>query len=263
VRDARDRAGEAGGYGVLLPLAGDTRAFAAGHKVIEACVDAYLKVPGVPPLRAGAADADVVFLCHLAAAGSHPEATRAALLRDLLGVLVAGGACLCSVDLDDYRQLAEALGFQPVPGSKVRFRGGRFQGYALDLRRLGAELWLHGLLAGAPLPVGPGELERELHAVLVDWHDDRRVAASTLAPLAGDVRALVLASLEQARAHCAPGQELALQAVELAYVQRTASHERVADDLHVSRATFYRLLHRGVALAAAALPDAAARLRQG
>jgi predicted DNA-binding protein (UPF0251 family) len=37
----------------------------------------------------------------------------------------------------------------------------------------------------------------------------------------------------------------------------------VADELHVSRATFYRLLPRGVGLVAAALPDAASRLRQG
>ena len=112
------------------------------------------------------------------------------------------------------------------------------------------------------MPVGPGELERELQAVLAEWHDDRRVSESTLAPL-GDVRELVLASLALARERCAPGQELALRALERAYVERTVSHERVAGELHVSRATFYRLLPRGVGLVAAALPDAASRLRQG
>ncbi len=163
-------------------------------------------------------------------------------------------------------------GRRPRPRRGARLRAGAgsegplprraLQGYALDLRRIGVELWLQGLLSDARVPAGPGELERELQAVLAEWHDDRRVAESSLAPL-GDVRALVLASLELARERCAPGQELSLRAIERAYVERTVSHERVADELHVSRATFYRLLPRGVGLVAAALPDAASRLRQG
>jgi hypothetical protein len=262
VRVARDRAGSPVGYSVVLAICEDTRAFVSAHQVMQVCLDAYLAVPGVPPLRERPEDADLLFLSHLGAAGAYPAPTRAALLRDFLTVLAEGGACLCSVDQGDVRELAEALGFEPVPGAKVRFRGARFQGYALDLRRIGTEMWLQGLLSGSRVPVGPGELERELQAVLAEWHDDRRVSESSLAPL-GDVRELVLASLALARERCAPGQELALRALERAYVERTVSHERVADELHVSRATFYRLLPRGVGLVAAALPDAASRLRQG
>jgi hypothetical protein len=262
VRVARDRAGTAVGYSVVLAICEDTRAFVSAHEVMQVCLDAYLAVPGVPPLRRRPEEADVLFLSHLGAAGAYPAPTRAALLRDFLTQLSDGGACLCSVDQDDVRDLAEALGFEPVPGAKIRFRGARFQGYALDLRRLGVELWLQGLLSGTRPPVGPGELERELQAVLAEWHDDRRVSESSLAPL-GDVRELVRASLALARERCAPGQELALTAIERAYVERTVRHERLADELHVSRATFYRLLPRGVGLVAAALPDAASRLRQG
>lgn len=45
--------------------------------------------------------------------------------------------------------------------------------------------------------------------------------------------------------------------LQLSYLERTMSLEHAADELNVSRATVYRLLHRGVALLAAALPDTA------
>lgn len=266
VRIARHRTGESLGYDVVLPVCEATLPLARDHEVIARTVEAYLAVPGIAPLRATAEQADVVFLAHLGLGGPHPEATRAALIRDLLSVLARGGACLCSLDLEEYRRLADVLGFRVLPGSETRFRGDEYLGYALDLRRLGPEPWLQALLVQGPLPpVGPGELEREVRAVLAGWHDDGRVGASSLSaliPPAGahgpdEVRALVQAALGRALSTCAPDQELALRALELAYLRRATSHERAAEELHVSRATFYRLLHRGVELVAAALPAAA------
>ncbi len=54
------------------------------------------------------------------------------------------------------------------------------------------------------------------------------------------------AALARARAGAAPPQEQAYRALELAYLAKTTSHERAAERLAVSPATFYRLLKRGV-----------------
>jgi predicted DNA-binding protein (UPF0251 family) len=56
----------------------------------------------------------------------------------------------------------------------------------------------------------------------------------------------VRAALDRARADATPQQELAYRALDLAYFQKTTSHERAAERLAVSPSTFYRLLRRGV-----------------
>ena len=264
VRIARDRSGEALGYDVVLPVSAETAALVRGHEVIASTVDAYLELPGSARPAANSAATELVFLAHLGLAGRLPEATRGALIRDLLSVLARGGVCLCSLDLEEYRRLADLLGFRPVRGSESSFRGDAYLGYALDLRHVGPEPWLQALLAQRPLPpVGPGELEQELRAVLAGWHDDRRLAASSLTALVeGDgaapdaVRALVRIALERARTTHGADREPSLRAIELAYLDRSGSHERAADELHVSRATFYRLLTRGVGLLAESLTTA-------
>ena len=230
--------------------------------MIARTVAAYLELPGAAQVRSRADESELVFLAHLGLAGPAGGGdARRAHPRPALRA-PRGGVCLCSLDLDEYRRLADVLGFRPIPGSEASFRGDEYVGYGLDLRRIGPEPWLQALLAQRPLPpVGPGELERELRSVLTGWHDDRHVAASSLRALvrqddAGPdaVRSLVTAALARARATCAPDQAPALRAIELAYLQRAASHERAAEEYrHVSRATFYRLLHRGVELLAESL----------
>jgi DNA-directed RNA polymerase specialized sigma24 family protein len=114
----------------------------------------------------------------------------------------------------------------------------------------------------------PGELEREVQAALLHWHAAAALACSPLAdlPAAGAagsdaaraeaVRRLILEALERARAQATADQALAYRALELGYLQRGLSHERAAERLNVSRATFYRLLKRGVAGLAGLLDDA-------
>lgn len=265
VRIARDRAGEAVGYDVVLPVCEATLALAMEHEVIAGTLDPYLALEGAPALQAGPEQANLVFLAHLGLGGPLAQATRAALQRDLLSVLARGGVCLCSLDLDDYRQVGSALGFREVPRSQVRFRGADYQGFALDLRGIGPELWFHCLLTGSAVPTGPGELERELKELLDAWGDDRRLAGSPLAALVSprnaDTAAALRRAIEEALARAltaaGPAQELELRAVELGYLERTMSRERAAEELNVSRATFYRLLRRGVGQLAAAFPDAA------
>jgi hypothetical protein len=267
VHVARDRSDRILGYDVVLPVCEETMPVASRHAVIGTAIEAYLATEHAAPLAPDARSSDVRFLAHLGMSGLQPEATHAALVRDLLSVLARGGVVLCSLEDDEYRRLAQALGFRPLPGSQARFRDGEYLGHVLDLRRIGLEVWLRALLAGGPPPpTGPGELAEELRDVLAAWHDDRRVASSPLRSLTGHVgepraepvRDLVAAALEHARATCPPAHEAALRAVELAYLDRAASHERAAETLHVSRATFYRRLHAGVDLLADAIPAAAA-----
>jgi len=131
-------------------------------------------------------------------------------------------------------------------------------GYVLDLRRIGIERWLEALLAGRrpPRVLRREELERELQAALLAWRDDRRltdspltsstIAESVVTDGAAALRRTILAALERARASCAPEERLAYAAVELAYLASPTSYEHAAQRLAVSRATFYRLLKRGV-----------------
>jgi hypothetical protein len=78
-------------------------------------------------------------------------------------------------------------------------------------------------------------------------------AADTDAARAEAVRRFLSQTLERAHTQAAPDQALAYRALDLAYLQRGLSHERAAERLNVSRATFYRLLKRGVQTLAAAL----------
>jgi hypothetical protein len=53
-------------------------------------------------------------------------------------------------------------------------------------------------------------------------------------------------AIGQASEDGTPADALAYRAIELAYVERSTSHEAAARQLAVSRSTFYRLLKRGI-----------------
>ena len=81
-----------------------------------------------------------------------------------------------------------------------------------------------------------------------------KVAGSRLAQLSnGSVRTTIRDAIAGLRAEAGDDLDLALRALELAYVDRAASHERLAERLSVSRSTFYRLLRRGTRTLAEAL----------
>jgi hypothetical protein len=134
------------------------------------------------------------------------------------------------------------------------------EAYRLDLGKIGLEAWIEAIMAGRrpPRAMVLADVEHALHAALIHWHDDTWLAASDLAEsaavaraapeLAGAdaVRAAVTGALERVRAQAKPAVALAYRAVEAAYLQKEASHRQAAEDLGVSRTTFYRLLKRGV-----------------
>jgi DNA-directed RNA polymerase specialized sigma24 family protein len=199
------------------------------------------------------------------------EAVAAALLRDMFGVLALGGLYFAATALPRHRDIIEALGFAPVAGASSAgwFVGHPLQGYVLDLTRLGVDAWMDALMSGRQPPAMLTEEEREsaVRTALLHWHDDATLAQSPLAdrasgeepalPVAEAVRRDIRAALAAARAAAPPGRELAYRALELAYLEQRLSHERAAERLAVSRATFYRLLQRGVHGLARALTERA------
>jgi hypothetical protein len=273
LRLARDRDGRVLGFSAAVPLCQESVPLLARHPAHAPLLGARWGPPESAALPATAAEATAFYFARVVEGREAPAAVRAVLLRDLSGLFARGGAYLCTTAAPAFKRLLEACGFAPVPDARNLARGVArpVDGYVLDLSRIGLEAWLDAVAAGRPPPraLDPGALERELQAVLLHWRDDARLAASPLAapPPAGlaagaggaggpdALREAVLGALAAARARAAPELELAYRAVELAYLERATSHERAAERLNVSRATFYRLLTRGVSgIAAALLP---------
>jgi hypothetical protein len=59
--------------------------------------------------------------------------------------------------------------------------------------------------------------------------------------------------MDRTRAQASPDDRLAIHALTLAHVERTVGIEAAAQQLAVSRSTFYRMLRRGVRALAQAL----------
>ena len=169
-----------------------------------------------------------------------------------------------------YAKVLHAFGFSKVSsglGPSAFHPDRQLDAFALDLRLVGVEAWIDSIIGGQPLPqaLAVEDIGAEVQAVLLHWADDAQLEASPLVAIAArrdpetelgpaeSVRVLVRDALERARAGAHDDRQLAFRAVELAYLERSVSHERVAERLSVSRSTFYRLLKRGVAGVAAAL----------
>ena len=198
-----------------------------------------------------------------------PKAAEATLHREWARLLARSGVYLITSIVPTHKRMLEGIGFERIPAAQHFLWGTEcpFDGYVLDLTRIGVDAWLEAIVAGRrpPSPLRPEELERELLTVLTGWHDDSVLAASPLlqhAPLCAEIegipssdtlRQAVRAALASARARANPQQELAYRALELGYFDKRTSHERAAERLSVSPSTFYRLLKRGVQGLAAAI----------
>ncbi len=69
-------------------------------------------------------------------------------------------------------------------------------------------------------------------------------------------RTAVVGALGMLRSDAGPDRTRALRALEGAYLGQRSSHERVAEDLGVSRSTFYRPLQRATRDLASAIERA-------
>jgi hypothetical protein len=263
VEVARDRDGRALGFAFALPVCRDSLRLlppAALH-----LVQAYWRPAELDTLPATPGESSNFYLARLILGDDEWEPAAAALLRWSVGLFALSGTYLAAMAWPPHKEVFEALGFQRVPEARLTHAGGEqpIDGYVLDLSRIGVEAWFEAIMSSRPPPpaLRPEELERELQSALLHWHDDAALARSPLAQYAAAgsgpeaLRQAIRDAL--ARAQAAPMQELACRALELAYLEKTTSHERAAERLAVSRATFYRLLERGVHDLARALTEPA------
>jgi hypothetical protein len=260
LRIARGLDGQAIGYSMVVRVCRESVALLSDSPHLGAVLRRHFRAADLATLPPTAETTHIFYLMDIVYCDVSREAVAAALLRDMFGVLALGGLYFAAPALPRHREIIEALGFAPVAGASSAscFVGQPLQGYVLDLRRLGVETWMDALMSGRqPLAVlTEEERASAVRAALLHWHDDAALAQSPLAltasgeepalPAAEAVRQAIRAALAAARAAAPPGRELAYRALELAYLGPRLSHERAAERLAVSRATFYRLLERGV-----------------
>jgi hypothetical protein len=212
-------------------------------------------------LPATADGATSFYLCHLIHVEETAATVRAALLRDLAGLLAAEGTYLCSTFVPFYKVLLETCGFRRVPAAQNQANGSAepVDGYVLDLSGIGFEGWIEAMIGGAPLPkaLDLDTIERELRRTLTHWNDSEWLSRSPLVneldidaspqkDVPQQLRERVRSVLSQARSVCAPDKLHAYDAIELAYLGRNGNRKQAARKLATSRATFYRLVRRGV-----------------
>jgi hypothetical protein len=271
LRLARGPDGQAIGYSMVVPVCRGSVALLRDSPHLGMVLRRYFRPADLAMLPPTAETTHIFYLLDIVHCDVSREAVAAALLRDMFGVLAQGGLYFAARALPRHREIVEALGFAPVAGASSAgwFVGQPLQGYVLDLRRLGVDTWMDALMSGRQPPAVLTEEEREsaVRAALLHWHDDAALAQSPLAHSASGeepalsaaeaVRQAIRTALAAARAAAPPGRELAYRALELAYLEPRLSHERAAKRLAVSRATYYRLLERGVHDLARALSERA------
>jgi energy-coupling factor transporter ATP-binding protein EcfA2 len=261
IRVARDGEGRLVGFSTVVPLRRESLRFLQLNPGVAALLRARWSETDLP-LFLSTVEAERCFiLCHVVHSSESAGSVRAALLRDFSGLFALGGTYLCSTVLPSYKALLEACGFERIAAAQIEAwgTGHLMDGYVLDLSRLGFERWIYAAINGRPLagPVDTAMLERDLQAALQHWADSEWLSRSTLLavlqtqhrshPEAPDsLRELVRDSLTQERAGAPPDLQLAYRAVEQAYLSNGRSRKRAARNLAVSRATFYRLLKRGI-----------------
>jgi hypothetical protein len=254
LRVVRDRHGRALGFGFAVLVCRDSLRVLPPAAL--RLVQAYRQAAALDTLPATPGESTIFYLPRFILGDIEREAAAAALLRWCMGLFALSGTYLATLSWPHHKAVVEKLGFQPVPEARLTPTGGvePIDSYVLDLSQIGVEAWLEALLSDRPPPraLRPEELERELHTALLHWHDDialdRLVLAGLVSTGSGPeaLRQAIRDALARARARAAPLQELAYRALELAYMQKSVSHERAAERLAVSRTTFYRLLKRAV-----------------
>ena len=263
LRVARDQRGSVLGFGAFVPVSASTLPMLQQHAGLVGTVRAFL-AGASDGLGGGTAYVVCHALCHAQAARAEaPQAaTLSALLRDSLELLVQGGVHLACCSSPHQKLALQSLGFEPfatTPGMPL-------QGFVLNLSRTEYHTWVDAVAAGRPLQrrLGIADLERELRSILPRLLDDdslrtsRLWESSALASVASDrspadLRAVLGSTLSRLEGPPNTADHLAFRAVQLAYMTPRLTHESAAERLAVSRATFYRLLKRGIRGLASAL----------
>ena len=262
VRVIRDRTGRVQGFYLVIPVWKDTFSILSGEPVLGTLMDAYFTDEQRKDLPDRAEDSDMYYAIQAAALPDAPAAATGLALREMFSVIARSGLTLVSALRPEHQALLVALGFREVPGSLNTTWGDDlgYQGFALDLRVTGVEPWIRAVLEGRPAPaLSKEELAAAMTAALVGFNDPDTLSRSPLAAVVGPpddpeivetLRVSVEEALRVGMERSGLDGERALHAVELGYIRTLGSHERAAEQLKVSRATFFRLLKRGTELLA-------------
>ncbi|MCX5195508.1 hypothetical protein OOK31_16615 [Streptomyces sp. NBC_00249] len=245
-RLARDRAGRPVGLAALLPVAQGTQA-------------------GIEPLLQQHATGLLDGARHrpgglfLGAAYAADPVAHAQVLRHILAEAVLAGHLVVSTASPDYQTLLGALGFRPHGGIRddVYRCGRRPEVYSHDFTPAGLPAWMRTLAtAGHPRPDTPDAVAWALARI----RDPRALARSPLLARPGLDTPQALrgwldnAVLELALAD-APADAEAGAILRAYYLSgRPRTHHQAAREVHVSRATYFRRLRKGLALLADRLP---------
>ncbi|MGI5836669.1 MAG: AAA family ATPase [Chloroflexota bacterium] len=262
LRVVRGQDGSVLGFSSTLPVCKETIPILNLNPIFAPILYSYWSPSELEALPAKAEDSDIWYPLHIAEGDRQSEQVRAALLRDHMGLYMMGGLYIVSAPHPLIKKLLNAWGFRLIPDARTWGWGSKHpvDCYVLDLRQIGVERWIESIMAGKRPCIGlsPRGLERELHSVLLNWHNDILLARSPLADIllpqqvelgaerSAALRQTIVAAMATAMAVATPQQERAYRALELAYIQRTPNHDAAAERLAVSRATFYRLLKRGI-----------------
>ena len=262
LRVVRDRTGRVQGFNLMIPVWKDTYPILAEEPTLGTLMHVYFTDEQRNELPARAEDSNMYYIVQAATLPDAPAAAQGLVLRELFSVLARGGLALASALRPEHQALLTALGFRADPGS-VNTRWGDhlpYQGFVLDLRVTGVEPWIRAVMEGRPAPaLSQAELVAAMGVALTAFHDDAAFSRSPLvsvvsAPDSPEAVAKLRQSLEEAlrlgKERAGPEGERALRAVEVGYIREVGSHERAAEHLNVSRATFFRLLKRGTELLA-------------
>ncbi|MFE4260535.1 hypothetical protein [Streptomyces sp. NPDC056883] len=261
-RLARDRDGRPVGLAALLPVAQGT----------QAGIEPLLQQHATGLLDGAGDHSGGLFL---GAAYAADPVAHAQILRDILGQAVLAGHLVVSTASPDYQTLLRALSFRPHGGIRddVYRCGRRPEVYSHDFDPAGLPAWMRTLGPGggpagrvggdAPgtpdspgVPDAPGAVAWALARI----RDPRALARSPLVARPGLGTAQALrdwldnAVLELALAD-APADAEAGAILRAYYLSgRPRTHHQAAREVHVSRATYFRRLRRGLALLAERLP---------
>ncbi|MFB7176699.1 hypothetical protein ACFCYI_03195 [Streptomyces sp. NPDC056257] len=257
-RLARDREGRPVGLAALLPVGADTEA--GIEPLLQQHATDLLGGPGSGGLFLGAAY------------GADPV-VHAQVLRDILGQAVRAGHLVVSTASPDYQALLHTLGFRPHGGIRddVYRCGRRPEVYSHDFGAAGLPGWMGALTpdgagppAGAPAdPGGRGAPVDDVPALvaraLARLGDPAELARSPLLARPGigspaGLRTWLRDAVAELAAADAPADAEAGAILREYYLGRSRTHHQVARRLHLSRATYFRRLRRGLALVAARMP---------
>jgi hypothetical protein len=253
---ARTRSGGVHGYAFLMPICDASLALLPPDGQLRDAVITWLSGAGLA-LPATRAASRITFLSTIAARPPDVDEAMNALGEFGFSLVMRGGMFVAVAAQGSWFGQTMAAGgselvghLEPsVPGGPV------LDVWVVDIDAFGVAEWTEAMIAGRPprRRLRGAELIAAVQDALGNWRDDSHLAASPLLTTLpstdatresspGALRALIRTALEGIRRE---GHELEARAIELAYLDRSGSVERVAERLHVSRSTLFRLLRKG------------------